>query len=67
MSLQNDNKIFHLHIYRFKEFYCSVSEIANVSKNTTLTPCLEYAVVEFGKIVESSSVYYGIIISIVNS
>ena len=60
MSLQNGNEIFNLHIYRFKEFYCSVSEIANVSKNITLTPCLESAVVVFGKIVEISSVYYGI-------
>ena len=64
MSLQNGNEIFHLHNYRFKEVYCSVSEIANVSKNITLTPCLESAVVVFGKIVEISSVYYGIIISI---
>ena len=64
MYSHNGNEIFHLHIYRFKEFYCSVSDIANVSKNTNLTPCLESAVVEFGKIVEISSVYNGMIISI---
>ena len=41
----------------------TVSKNVNVSI-TTLTPCLESAVVVFGKIVEISSVYYGIIISI---
>ena len=63
MSIQNKTSNFHLQSFRFKELFGSVSKNVDVSI-TTLTSCLESAVVVFGKIVEISSVYYGIIISI---
>ena len=54
---------FHLQSFRFKELYGSVSDNVNESI-TTLTPCLESAVVVFGKIVEISSIFNGEIVSI---
>ena len=56
MSIQNNKSKFHLQSFRFKELYGSVSEILDVSI-TTVTPCLESAVVVFGKKVEISSIY----------
>ena len=63
MSIQNNKSKFHLQSFRFKELYGSVSKNVNVSI-TTLTPCLESAVVVFGKIVEISSICNGVIITI---
>ena len=57
MSIQNKKSNFHLQSFRFKELYGSVSENVNVSI-TTLTPCLESAVVVFGKIVETRWTFF---------
>ena len=63
MSIQNKKSNFHLQSFRFKELYGSVSDYVNESI-TTLTHCLESAVVVFGKIVEISSIFNGEIVSI---